>query len=158
MHRNDLTSLYGTHVIGIAVVFFCYSTHGHFLMALRSPHTRDEHGRWDIGGGALEHGLTPEEQLNKEIAEEYGTTVQESTFLGYRNVFRTMTNGAATHWLALDFAVRIDPNTVCNGEPHKFDAVQWFTLDTLPQHIHSQLPNFLSRYHSRLTSLLTSTS
>ena len=141
----------GVDCVGVAVVYFCHDGNGSFVMAKRNANTRDEHGRWDIGGGSLELYTTVEDTLRKEIREEYCTDVLDAQFLGHRDVHR-MHAGQATHWVALDFAVRVDRTKVRNGEPHKFDAVEWFTLDTLPppEALHSQLPDFLRRYGERL--------
>ncbi|MBI2483002.1 NUDIX domain-containing protein [Candidatus Uhrbacteria bacterium] len=139
----------GIDHVGVTVVFFCHDGAGRFIMAKRNANARDEHGRWDIGGGALEHGATVEETLRREIREEYCAEALEITFLGYRDVHRTH-EGQRTHWIGLDFLVHIDPRTVANGEPHKFDAVEWFTLDTIPEPHHSQFPEFLRLYRDRL--------
>jgi 8-oxo-dGTP diphosphatase len=34
--------------------------------------------------------------------------------------------------------VRVDPSQIKIGEPHKIDAVDWFTSDNLPTPVHSQ--------------------
>lgn len=139
----------GINFTGVTVVYFCHDGAGRFIMGKRSVNARDEHGRWDIGGGGLEFGDTVEGTLRKEIREEYCTEVLGIEFLGYRDVHRE-NDGVATHWVALDFAVRVDPALVRNGEPHKFDAVEWFTLATIPEHAHSQFPRFLDQYRARL--------
>jgi len=59
-------------------------------------------------------------------------------------------NGTKTHWITLDFKVFVDRKKVKNGEPHKFDAVEWFTLNNIPDPIHSQLANFLEKYKDKL--------
>lgn len=59
-------------------------------------------------------------------------------------------DGKQTHWIALDFKVRIGPGKVANGEPHKFDEVRLFTFNTIPEEVHSQFPNFLKLYRERL--------
>jgi ADP-ribose pyrophosphatase YjhB (NUDIX family) len=87
--------------------------------------------------------------LRREIAEEYCTTVVEQVFLGYRDVHRTV-GGVSTHWVTLDFAVRIDPVQADNGEPHKFESVAWYSLDALPAPLHSQFPRFLDLYREEL--------
>lgn len=138
-----------TQHVGISVVFFCHDGGGRVLMAKRGQQTRDEQGRWDIGAGRLEFGDTVEATLKREIQEEYGTSVRSFDFLGYRDVMREQ-EGQPTHWITLDFTVLIDPSQVRNAEPHKLDAVDWFTLDTLPSPVHSQLPTFLKKYHGRL--------
>lgn len=142
----------GVDYPGVALVYFCHDGEGKFLMALRSEQSRDEQGRWDIGGGALDFGDTVEATLAREIGEEYCTDVLDATFLGYRDVHRTHA-GTPTHWVALDFAVRVDPAKARIGEPHKFDGLGWFTLDTIPERTHSQFPTFLDLYRDRLSEL-----
>ena len=139
----------GIDFIGVAVAYFCHDGNGKFIMAKRKNSTRDEHGRWDIGGGGLEFGDTVENTLRKEIKEEYCTDVLDYEFLGYRDVHRNH-DGKPTHWIALDFKVRINPAMVKNGEPHKFDKVALFTFDTMPETVHSQFPNFLKLYRQKL--------
>ncbi len=118
-------------------------------MAKRKNSTRDEHGRWDIGGGGLEFGDTVIDTLRKEVKEEYCTDVLDYEFLGYRDVHREH-EGKPTHWVALDFKARIDPTKIANGEPHKFDEVAFFTFETMPEQVHSQFPNFLKLYRDKL--------
>lgn len=139
----------GEDYVGVCVVYLCHDGQGNVLMAKRSARARDEQGRWDIGGGGLEFGDSIEETLRKEIKEEYCADVREFEFLGYRDVHRQH-DGNPTHWIALDFKVLVDKKQVKNGEPHKFDALEWFRLDALPSPLHSQLPTFLNNYRSRL--------
>ncbi|MBI4059123.1 NUDIX domain-containing protein [Candidatus Microgenomates bacterium] len=141
----------GVDYPGVTIVYFCHDGNGKFIMAKRSHNTRDEHGRWDIRAGALEFGDTPEQTLRKEISEEYCTEVVSFEFLGFRDVQREH-QGKKTHWLALDFKMRVDPSKVKNGEPHKFEAIGWFSLDDRPadEEVHSQFPHFLELYTSKL--------
>lgn len=139
----------GTDYIGVCVVYFCHDGKGNFVMAKRNSNTRDEHGLWDIGGGGIDFGDSVEETIRKEIKEEYCTNVLKVEFLGYRDVHRKHEK-KETHWIALDFKVLIDPKKVNIGEPNKFDAINWFTLDNLPQNIHSQLPTFFKLHHNKL--------
>lgn len=137
----------GEDYTGITVTYACHDGNGKYLLAKRSKNCRDEHGAWDFGGGGLEFGDTVEDTLRKEIKEEYCAEVQKFEFMGYRDVHRTH-EGRPTHWIALDFKVRINPNEARNGEPDKFDALEWFTLDNLPDTLHSQIPNYLEKYKS----------
>lgn len=139
----------GVDYIGVCVVYFCHDGKGNFLMAKRSAKARDENGKWDIGGGGVEFGDSIENTIKKEIREEYCTEVLEADFLGFRDVHRT-NNGKPTHWLALDFKVKIDPKLVKIGEPHKFDDIGWFRLNNIPENSHSQFPLFLSLYKEKL--------
>lgn len=134
---------------GVSVVFFCHDGKGRFLMGLRGKNCRDEVGNWDIGGGGLDFGVPVDVTLHKEISEEYGTTVIEYEFLGFRDIFRKL-GKKQTHWLALFFKVLVDPTKVKNNEPHKFDDVQWFTLGTLPKNVHSHMAQFVKDYKDKL--------
>lgn len=139
----------GTDFIGVSVVFFCHDGKGNVALGKRSNQARDEYGKWDIGGGGLEHGDTVERRLKKEIKEEYSTNVLAFEFLGYRDVHRQL-NGKLTHWITLDFKVLINPKLVKNGELNKFDEVKMFKLGDFPSPLHSQLPNFLKKYKDKL--------
>lgn len=134
----------GFDYTGVTVVYLCHDGEGNFLLSKRGTNCRDEHGTWDGGGGGLEFGDTIIDTLHKEIKEEYCTDVLEYEFMGYRDVHREH-DGKKTHWLALDFKVLIDKDKATNGEPHKFDAVEWFNLDEFPTPLHSQFPHFLDK-------------
>lgn len=139
----------GIDYIGVTIVYFCHDGAGKFVMAKRSKNARDEQDTWDIGGGGLEFGESVEDGLRREIKEEYCAEVLEHEFLGYRDVHREK-GGAPTHWIALDFKARIDSAKVAIGEPRKFDDIGFFTLDAVPENLHSQLPEFFRLYGEKL--------
>lgn len=139
----------GIDYTGISIVFFCHDGNGNYLLNKRSSNCRDEHGCWDPGGGGLEFGDDVIQTLKKEIEEEYCTEILEYEFLGYRDVHRK-NNGKKTHWIALDFKVLVDRSKVKNGEPHKFEKLDWFSLDQLPSKLHSQFPFALKKYRHKL--------
>ncbi len=135
---------------GVCVVFFCHDGKGNFILGKRTRKTRDEHGRWDPGGGAIELGETVEEAIRREIKEEYCTDILKSEFLGFRDVHRTDEKGNKTHWIAFDFKVLIDKDKVKNGVPKYHEDIGWFRLNSLPKPLHSQFPEFLKRYKKSL--------
>lgn len=140
----------GEDYIGVCVVYFCHDGKGKFIMAKRSPKSRDEIGIWDIGGGGVEFGDSAEDTVKKEIKEEYSTDVIAMEFLGFRDVHR-VNNGKKTHWIGLDYKVLVDPQKVAIGEPDKFDDIDWYTLDTIPKNTHSQFPTFLKLYKDKIS-------
>jgi ADP-ribose pyrophosphatase YjhB (NUDIX family) len=142
----------GVDHIGVCVVFYCHDGRGRFLLSKRTKYARDEHGKWDPGGGGVTFGESIISALKREIKEEYGTNVLDHEFLGYRDVKRVDEKGRKTHWIALDYKVLIDPKKVKNGDPKKHEAVDWFTLDNLPSPIHSQMDKFVKKYESKLRS------
>lgn len=139
----------GEDFTGLTVVYSCHDGEGNYVLAKRSKNCRDEHERWDIGGGAVEHTQPVLEALYNEIKEEYCTDVLDVEFLGYRDVHREK-DGVKTHWVALDFKVHVDKDKVAIGEPHKFDDIGWFKITEIPKNIHSQLPVFLENYKDKL--------
>ena len=141
----------GFDFTGVTTVFFCHDGAGRFLMAKRNEKCRDEWGKWDIGGGGLKFGERVGDALAREIREEYCTDILSYEILGFRDVHREH-EGKKTHWVALDFRALVNKDKVGNGEPHKHDEVGWFTLETLPEAVHSQFPHFLELYKDRLTA------
>jgi ADP-ribose pyrophosphatase YjhB (NUDIX family) len=139
----------GEDYVGVAVVYFCHDGKGNVVLSKRGAKSRDEHGTWDPGGGGVDFGERVEDALRREVREEYSADIIEYEFLGVRDVHRTE-KGVRSHWIALDYKVLVDPTQVANGEPHKLDAVEWFSMTNLPEPLHSQFPGFLELYHGRL--------
>lgn len=144
----------GVDFIGVTVSYMCHDGQGNFLMSKRSTKCRDEHGTWDFGGGGVDLGDSVEKTLLKELKEEYCVEPKTFEFLGYEDLFRTM-NGVNTHWVGLLFLVEIDRSKVQNGEPEKFDALEWYHLDALPTPLHSSIPGILSKFKDRLRAFRT---
>lgn len=140
----------GIDCIGICVVFYCHDGNGNLLLHKRSLKCRDEQGRWDVGGGALEHGETFEEAVNRELSEEYGTTPLDLKPLGTHNVLR-ISNGEKTHWIALVFSALLDPQEVKITDPDYMDDIGWFPLDDLPTPLHSQFDRFFPLFKNSIS-------
>lgn len=140
----------GIDCVGVGVVFFCHDGKGNFLMNKRSKNCRDEHDRWDPGGGAIKLGESIENTIRREIKEEYCTNVKKSEFLGFRDVHRVDEKGRKTHWIMLDFKVLVDGKKAKNGDPFKHEEIGWFQLNNLPKPIHSQFQTFIDKYKAAL--------
>ena len=147
---NDATKIAvkrGVDCIGVGCIFVCHDGQKRFVLHKRSVNCRDEHGRWDCGGGALEFGEEFEDAVRREVQEEYCADALEITLCGTHNVLRDR-NGTPTHWVVLTFAVRVDVTQVKIGEPHKMDDIGWFTLDTLPSPMHSKIQKDFECVHA----------
>lgn len=127
----------GYDFIGVSASFVVHDGNGRILLQKRGPKARDEHGRWDIGGGAIEFGETVEEAVQREVHEELGCEVLDMEFLTAYDVHREH-DGKKTHWIAIIYAVKVDPAEVVNNEPHKIEELKWFTSHDLPEPKHSQ--------------------
>ena len=50
------------------------------------------------------------------------------------------------------YKVKVDRGKVKNGEPHKFESVDWFDINKIPGDAHSQIQNFIKLYRHKLFS------
>jgi 8-oxo-dGTP pyrophosphatase MutT (NUDIX family) len=137
----------GIDHIGVSICAIVHDGQGKILMMKRGQNARDEHGNWDICGGALEFGELVEDAIARELQEELCTAPLEIQFLTAYEAHR-LYNGDPTHWIALLHGVKVDPKTVKLGEPDKFDDFGWFRKDELPTPQHSQFPKALAEAFS----------
>jgi len=134
-HQDDFKR--GIDYIGVNCVFYCHDGNGRLLLQKRSEKCRDEVGHWDVGGGAMEFGETPEETVAREVAEEYGCDPLMITLGGVRTILRD-NGGVKTHWVSFVFLVRVDPARVIIGDPEKMEEIGWFLPESFPSPLHSQ--------------------
>jgi 8-oxo-dGTP diphosphatase len=127
----------GVDYIGVSASFIVHDGKGKVLLQKRGSGARDENGKWDTGGGAIEFGEPTEEAVRREVKEELGVDPIKVEFITLYDAFREH-RGKNTHWVALIHAVRVDPHKVKIGEPHKIDSIAWFTSKDLPSPLHSQ--------------------
>jgi len=81
---SDATDLKrGIDHIGVTVNFFIHDGDGNVLLQKRSKNCRDEQGKWDIGGGAVEFGEELEEAVAREVKEELCATSKKLSLYKY---------------------------------------------------------------------------
>ncbi len=139
----------GFDYIGVCVTFYCHDGQGNYLFHKRSELCRDEHGRWDCGGGGLKFGETLLEGVKREVNEEYGVSPLQIEVLGVSDVFREI-EGEKSHWIAFRYKVLVERDRVINNEPEKHSELGWFTLNNLPSPLHSQIPDELEAFRGKL--------
>jgi 8-oxo-dGTP diphosphatase len=144
----------GIDYIGVTCVFYCHDGKGKLLLHQRSNKCKDEQGKWDCGGGSLEFGEEFEEGLRREIKEEYGTDVLDLTFVTVTNVLRHNREHIPTHWIALLFAVKIDPAKVKIVDPEKMTRIGWFKPSEFPEPRHSMLMRHFNLVKKDIENLL----
>lgn len=135
----------GLDYVGVTTPFYCNDGKGKYLLHKRSKDCRDEQGRWDPGSGKLEFGLTPEENVLKEVKEEYGCKGVIQKRVPAHSIHRTY-KGKETHWITIPFFVLVDPRKVRNNDPQKIDKIDWFKLTNLPKPLHTGFKYTLKRY------------
>ena len=132
----------GIDHIGVSAVSVIHNGKGKILLMKRGPKARDEQGRWDVCGGAIEFGESIDEAIRREVEEELCTEPIDIDFLTVYDAHREH-EGNQTHWIAIVHAVKVEPDKVKIGEPHKIAEIGWFTEATLPKPLHSQFPKAL---------------
>lgn len=126
----------GVNYIGITTPFYCNDGNGNFLLHKRSENCRDEQGMWDPGSGEADFGMSIEENVLREIIEEYGCKGEIQERLPAHDIFRE-NNGVKTHWIAIPFFVKVNPEEVKNNDPDKIGEIGWFKMDALPNPMHT---------------------
>ena len=140
----------GLSFVGITTVFFCLDGHGKILLAKRGENARDGNGNWDCGAGGLKQGHSVESNIRREMKEEYDAEPIDMQFVGYRDTFRKTPDGEPTHWLAMDFIVRVDPLQVKINEPDMVADIGWFELGDLPSPMHPECSEFITKYNKQI--------
>ncbi len=90
----------GEDFVGITTPFYCNDSKGNFLLHKRSKKCRDEHGSWDPGSGKLDFGVSLEENVLKEVSEEYGYRGEIQERFSAHDIFREQ-NGIKTYWVVV---------------------------------------------------------
>ena len=147
----------GIDYIGVSTPFYCNDGKGHFLLHKRSNKCRDEHERWDPGSGQLEFGLTPEENVLKEVEEEYGCKGKIQKRLPAHSILREW-DGHKTHWLAIPFFILVNQAEVKNNEPEKIEELGWFSLNQLPEPLHTGFHFTFTKFKKDFEDISTHTS
>ncbi len=146
----------GIDYTGIGVSFLCHDGAGNILLSQRSERCRDEHHCWEAGGGKLEYGEDPREAVLREIREEYGVEGIIDRALPAVSLTREH-QGKPTHWITLPFVVRVPREGVKNGEPEFISELGWFSLDALPQPLHTGFAATMSVLGSEVRAVIEGT-
>ena len=98
------------------------------LLVKRSDKARGEHHYWELPGGRMEFGETPEETLLRELAEETGLSAKILCPLQTWNFFREET----TQIVGVTFLCKATTNAVRLSDEH--EAYAWIHLDEISQY------------------------
>lgn len=93
---------------------------------------KNKHGYWDLPGGHLEFGETPQECLLREIKEEIGVRAEVSNLLAIQTVIlKDYSKSETNHYISLIFECKICPRvknnfSFCDDE---IEDCKWFAVD-----------------------------
>lgn len=100
------------------------------LLSLRGPLAKNERGKWEIPGGAIEFGETIQAGLEREVQEELGIKIEVGEMLQLAN---HILPDEHQHWIAPTFICTVISGTPQVCEPGKCDRIEWFTLEEAAQ-------------------------
>lgn len=128
----------GIDYIGVGVGAAILNEDGKLLIARRSLAAKNERGKWEIPGGAVEFGETFAQALKREVKEELDVEIDLLELLG---ICDHLLPEERQHWVSPTYLCRIVSGNPRIVEPHKCDEIGWFTLAdaaTLPLSVVTQ--------------------
>ena len=135
----------GIDYIGISVGALMFNNQGEIFLTKRSQQVKNERGCWEAPGGAVEFGETLQDAVKREIKEEYGVDIELLHQLPAQNHLLPQEN---QHWVPSSFISKIKSGqTPTIMEPHKCDAIGWFSLKKLPKPLSVITKLDLTAYH-----------
>jgi 8-oxo-dGTP diphosphatase len=120
----------GVDYIGVGVGAVIFSREGKVFLSKRGKEARNESGKWEFPGGAVEFNETLENALVREVREEYGF---EISVLELLDVADHIILGEKQHWISPTFLCAVNSGKPVIREPHKCEAIGWFDLDRIPE-------------------------
>ena len=121
----------GIDYIGVSAGAMIFNKEGKVLLCKRSQHAKNERGCWEVPGGAVEFGETLQHAIKREMKEELDIDIELIEQLPAAN---HIIPSDKQHWVPSTFLARIggekQPRIM---EPHKCDAIGWFSMNKLPK-------------------------
>lgn len=115
-------------VIGVGAVIL--NTDNEILLLLRKKHP--EANKWSIPGGKLDTFELLQDAVIREVKEEVNLDVTVDEMLC---TAETIDVNRQEHWISIIYVATIQAGTPVNMEPDKIEAVEWFSLEDLPENI-----------------------
>jgi len=115
----------GTDCIGVGVGALIFNNQGKIFLAKRGPKAKNERGKWEIPGGAVEFNETLEEALKREVFEEYEIKIVIKKLL---TVHDHIIADEFQHWVSPTYICEIIAGSPKIMEPEKCTQLSWYTL------------------------------
>lgn len=116
----------GSDCIGVGAGALIFNDEGKLLLSLRGKAAKNERGKWEIPGGAIEFGETIESGLKREIKEEIGVDIEVVEMLQLAD---HILPDEGQHWVSPTYICKIISGTPNIMEPEKCERLEWFSLD-----------------------------
>jgi mutator protein MutT len=122
----------GIDYIGVGVGAVIFNSEGRVFLAKRGKEARNESGKWEFPGGAVDFGETLEHALRREVREEFGFEIEVRELL---DVVNHLIPAEKQHWVSPTFLCTVKNGSPVIREPHKCDEIGWFELDEISENL-----------------------
>jgi len=138
----------GIDYIGIGTGALIFNDEGKVFISKRGKKSRNEPGKWDFPGGAVEFGERCEDAIIREIKEEFNMDIKIVELLEVVNHIIPNEN---QHWVSPSYIARHISGNPKIMEPDKTDEIKWINLsdiniDSLSNSSRSNLIEYKKKY------------
>jgi 8-oxo-dGTP diphosphatase len=139
----------GIDYTGVGVGAIIVDDQGRLFCALRGPLAKNERGKWEFPGGAVEFGETLANALRREMLEEYGIRIEVGQLLDVIDHILPQEN---QHWVSPTFVCNIIEGTPAIREAGKCLQIAWFYPDQVPSNLTAASRSSFDDYKVFLTT------
>lgn len=125
----------GIDYIGVAVGAMVFNDEGKLLIAKRGPLAKNERGKWEFPGGAVEFGERCEDAVKREVKEEFDIEIEIVELLCFIDDILPKEH---QHWVSPSYIARFVSGYPRVMEPGKIDEMRWVSLDEIDVSVLSQ--------------------
>jgi 8-oxo-dGTP diphosphatase len=115
----------GIDYIGVGVGACIFDEQGRILLSLRGPASRNEAGKWEIPGGAVEFGETFEEAIIREVKEELDVKIVVKKLI---QIVSHILPDEKQHWVSPTYVCEITEGEPRPVEPEKCSELRWCSI------------------------------
>ncbi|MFA6047520.1 MAG: NUDIX domain-containing protein [Parcubacteria group bacterium] len=133
----------GHDYIGVGGGILIFNKKKELLLIKRGKNQKNETGFWQKPGGEVDYGEKVIASMKREVKEEAGITVDVWGYLPHTDHIIKKEN---QHWVAFNYLANLKSGTAKVMEPHKHDAVEWFSLNNLPRKINQTTRESVRNY------------
>lgn len=114
--------------IGVGVGAVILDKKGKVFLARRGRAARNEAGKWDCPGGAMEFGDTMEDTIVREMKEEFGFDIE---VIEQMDAIDHLIPKEKQHWVAIAYLCKVKKGKPKILEPDKCSKIGWFTISEM---------------------------
>jgi mutator protein MutT len=118
----------GIDYIGVGIGAVIVNSDGKMLLAKRGKKARNERGKWEFPGGAVEFGDTMRDTIIREMKEELGIEIEP---IHHLSPIDHIIPDEKQHWVTSMFISKIVKGEPQIMEPDKCSEIGWFTLEEI---------------------------